>query len=296
MAVTPERHPEAEQLARYTDDSLPVQERAEIERHLVVCADCREVVADTIAFLHSEQEARPPQPAEPLPFRRRQRWVAAMGIAAAVAASLLVLIRVGWRGPADRPELRELAAASENELRRPVDGRLVGFRYVAPPSPTRGPNDRTVSPEVRIAAANIERLAKDHDSPANRDALGVAYLTLGDFDAAIEAIGDAVQRDSGNAIFQNDLAAALLARAKWRGRAEDWSAALTAADRAIALDPAAKRPEPYFNRALALEGLRLTDQAVQAWLAYQRLDPSGKWFDESVQHLRDLRARPGISG
>lgn len=305
MAVTPDRHPEAEQLARYTDDSLPANERAEIERHLGVCADCRDTVADTIAFLQIEREAEaaeesagtppllPAKPVEPLPFRARPRWVAVAGITGSIAALFLLVLliprNVAQFGAGEVPPRRELDVALVKESRRPTEGRLVEFRYAPAPSPTRGNNDRNVSPDVRIAAARIEQLAKAEDTPANREALGIAYLALGKIDEGIDAIENAVQRERQNAIFQSDLAAALLLRAKWYAQADDWIAALTAADRAIALDP--KRREAYFNRALALQGLNRTDEAVQAWEAYQRLDTSGPWFDESVRHLEQLRGR-----
>ena len=60
-----------------------------------------------------------------------------------------------------------------------------------------------------------------------------------------------------DAAVQTNLSAAYLARARWWNHPEDWPKALAAAERAIALEPNA--PEPYFNRALALEGLEQND-------------------------------------
>ncbi len=51
------------------------------------------------------------------------------------------------------------------------------------------------------------------------------------------------------------------------GRADDWPRALAAANRALRADPALL--EARFNRALALEGLRLRDEARRAWTTEQ---------------------------
>ena len=80
--------------------------------------------------------------------------------------------------------------------------------------------------------------------------------------------------------------AAYLARARWFNRAEDWPKALTAADRAIAIDPNA--PEPYFNRALAYEGLDLTERAEAAWADYTARDRSSAWAREAQERKQAL--------
>lgn len=309
MALDDHRHPDAERLAEYADGVLGADVRAEVETHLVDCADCRAVLTETIAFVTSDRAggrthgtAFAPRV---LPFQSR-RWVrgAAAGLAAAAALVLVVrLARPDLLAPmfvarSNRPELQELIAAVANEPTRPVEGRLTGgFKYGPPPSATRGAGDRDVSPDVRIAAAKIEKLARADDTPQHRAELGLAYLALGDLDKAVEAMEDAAQQDAGNAQFQSDLAAAYLARARSRDRAEDWARALAAADRAIKADP--RRAEAYFNRALALEGLHLTDQALDAWTAYQALEPATPWSRESatrMQTLRDRRQRSAVPG
>jgi tetratricopeptide (TPR) repeat protein len=307
VALDDRRHPDAEQLAEYADGVLGADVRADVERHLVDCADCRAVLSETIAFIASERAGGRTYATESgarvLPFHSR-RWVkgAAAGLAAAAALLLVVrLARPDLLAPAfvarsDRPELQELIAAVANEPTRPVEGRLTGgFKYGPPPSVTRGAGDRNASPDVRIAAAKIEKLARADDTPQHRGELGLAYLALGDLDKAVEALEDATQQDPGNAQFQSDLAAAYLARARWRDRAEDWARALAAADRAIKADP--RRTEAYFNRALALEGLHLTDEALDAWAAYQSLEPATPWSRESatrIQSLRDRRQRSAM--
>jgi tetratricopeptide (TPR) repeat protein len=288
-------HPEAERLAEYADGVLTAGERREIERHMVECSDCRAAVAETMAFLRAEAGLITPLPKPVIPFRRR-RWMTGVAAGLAVAAALVLAIRVvrpAWLddvlGPrTDRPELQELIAALANEPARPVEGQLTGgFKYAPPPSPKRGPGDRDVSPDVRIAAAKIEKLAASQDRPENQAALGVAYLAVGDVDKGVEALEGAGRRMPSNGRFQSDLAAAYIARAQSTGHEEDWRRALAAAERAIQLGP--KQPEALFNRALALEGLHLDQQARDAWTAYRAVATSPQWEEEAAQKLRSLR-------
>ena len=212
--------------------------------------------------------------------------------AATVAAVLVLLLHPEWIGLSDRgvPELRELTRALGKEPARPVEGRLSGGFPYAPALPaTRGAAGRDVSPDVRIAAARIEKLAREHETPRNRAALGTAYLTLGDWERAVEMLEDAAQQQPENAEFQNDLSVAYLSRATGSDRPEDWASGLTAAKRAIALDP--RRPEPYFNRALALHGLYMGVEEAEAWKAYQAVDRSGPWVAEATDRLRVVERR-----
>src|SRR5205814_1956710 len=132
-------------------------------------------------------------PARVLPFPLR-RWVTGVAVAVAAAAIIVLAIRVrpAWLGfgpRTGRPELRELIAALANEPTRPVEGRLTGgFEYAPPPSPTRGPGDRALSPEVQIAVAAMERASLERPSAGGSRTLGVAYLIDGNLDDAIRAL------------------------------------------------------------------------------------------------------------
>lgn len=216
-------------------------------------------------------------------------WGAAAGLAA--AAAIVLAVRLGV-GPSGRPELQELVAAVGAESARPVEGRLTGgFPYAPPPTLLRGPSE-PASPRVRIAAAKLEEAVKANETAATRAAVGVAFLATGEVDKAIEALEDAVQQQPGDARYQSDLAAAYLARAKWRDRSEDWPRALAVAERAIKADPALV--EPYFNRALALEGLHLDAQAAEAWAAYQAIEKSKAWADEARERARKVKERSSV--
>ena len=295
MAVDDVRHPDAERLAEYAEGVLDVGARAEIERHLADCADCRAVVMETMRFLESFP-ARAQAPTV-VPFRRR-RWVTGVAVGLAAAAALVLAIRVaqptwldrlfGARG--DRPELQELIAAVANEPTRPVEGRLSGgFKYAPPPSPTRGAGDHDVSPDVRIAAAKIEKRAATHRDPSMDAARGAAMLVQGSLDAAIIALESAVNHQPQNPFFQNDLAAALIARAARFDRHDDWFKAVRAADSALAANP--RSVEARFNRALALEGHGQLYEARAAWEKYLEMDTTSLWAGEARRRLQALKDR-----
>jgi CHAT domain-containing protein len=216
--------------------------------------------------------------------------VLAFATVAAVLVARTPALRQWFSRPAtERPEVDVLFAALAAESVRPIDGRLAGgFPYAPAAVPTRGVPS-SASPDVRIAAATIEKRVAESQEPVDRAALGAAYLVLGDWDRAVTALEEAVAASPDVAVFLNDLAAALLARATAAGRPEDWVGALDAASRAIRLEP--RRPEPYFNRALALRGLHLGAEEAAAWAAYPSIEATGPWSLEAADRLTAARNR-----
>jgi tetratricopeptide (TPR) repeat protein len=291
VALDDVRHPDAERLAEYADNVLDTPARAEIERHLADCAACRAVVMETVAFLEMNPAGQT-STAAVIPFRSR-RWLTGVAAGLAVAAALVLMVRVtrpGWlSGPnGDRPELQELIAAVASEPTRPVEGRLSGgFKYAPPPSATRGGEDKNLSPDVRIAAAKLEKLAGATADARAHAAAGAGYLAIRDYDKGVSELERAVDAAPGLSAFQSDLSAAYLARARWRDRPEDWPRALAAAERAIRANP--QQVEAYFNRALALDALHLTDDAARAWREYVERDSSSGWSGEATNRLRPKR-------
>jgi tetratricopeptide (TPR) repeat protein len=285
VALDDPRHPDAERLAEYADGLLADEARAEVERHLAECEDCRAVVMDTMAFLASatgKVDTIPRSKVIPFPSRR---WMTRAAALVGVAAALLLAVRVArpeWLlGPrGDRPELQELVAAVAGLPTRPVEGRLTGgFKYAPPPSPTRGPGDRDMPPDVRIAAARLEQAASgDQPAPGALADLGVALLTLGDVNKAIDALERAVARRQ-DARYESDLAAAYLARARRQGSQADWQKGRDASERALKINP--DLIEAWFNRAIAIEGAAMSQGDVrQAWQDYLKRDSTSDWARE----------------
>lgn len=48
-------HPPLEHLAEYADGTIESTARAELEAHLLRCVDCRDLVAETSAFLTEDE-------------------------------------------------------------------------------------------------------------------------------------------------------------------------------------------------------------------------------------------------
>jgi hypothetical protein len=235
-----------------------------------------------------------------VPFRSR-RWVTGVGGVLAAAAALVLIVRIaapGWLtwlpGAAGRPPIDRLVVALATQSTRPVEGRLMGgFTYARPPSPTRGGTDRfgrVLSPDVRHASAEIQRFAEENPSANARAALGVALIVDGDLDEAITTLEQAANDRPDDAAILTNLSAAYLARARWFNHPEDWPKAQAASERAIKLDPNA--PEPYFNRALALEGLDQREAAAQAWVDYAVRDRDSAWTGEAEERRKALSTQP----
>jgi CHAT domain-containing protein len=206
----------------------------------------------------------------------------------AFAASLVALV---W--PLQRPStpFHDLVIAA-GDVPRSVEGRLTGgFTYTPMAVPARA-GSAPPSPGWRVlaAAARAQDAASADPSAANLHALGVAALSAGSHDIAVQALLDAAVANARSASIQSDLAAAYLARGVTPGHAIDLPRAVEAARRAITLGP--RLLEPRFNYALALEHLHLPHEAGRAWDAYlARAGRESGWADEA-RRRRDALAAP----
>jgi CHAT domain-containing protein len=211
-------------------------------------------------------------------------------LAAAAIALVVGVTRSSWPGGwtashSVRPELRELVAAMSKEPGRPVAGRLTGgFRYA--PLMTHPPTGWEASSDVLLAAARIQKLERTEGSAERRNALGAAYLMVGEIQRSVEMLEQAAREHPKESRLLNDLSVAYLARATTRERADDWPKALAFAERAIRVDPTIV--EARFNRALALEALHLDTDAAQAWKEYRRFDSASEWSKEANEHIGRL--------
>jgi hypothetical protein len=257
--------PEPEQLAAYVDFRLPPAERTDIDQHLVSCADCREVVTDTIASLPSE------------PVRRRPlvKWTAAGGALVAAAASVVLLMRTP-DSPMHVPEMASLLTVSG--AARPIEARLSWFPYAPAPVITRGPAEAGHL-ELAARANQIREKLAARTGDSVSAARGVLDLIAGRPDDAVKSLESATSGAGTSAAMWNDLAAAYLTR----GRSGDFERAAAAAERATNLEPT--QLEAWFNRALALEALGRRADAAAAWNAYLAHDGGSAWAAEAREHL-----------
>jgi tetratricopeptide (TPR) repeat protein len=271
-------HPEAHLLAAFVEGNASTPDVQAIANHLRTCEECREVVGVAAEFAREETSFAAP--------RRKWFLAAAAALMLVVAAAAAVQIALRARNP-----IAEMSAAAVTLQTRPVPSRISGFEWAAPPTTVRGdsPTPETQLLKLRgIAGTAIADLAGRSD-PASVHARSVALLIAGDGKSAIEGLELTVAAEPRNATYWNDLAAARLAYAMAIGDTEGLALALAAADRAVAIDP--KAAAPRFNRALALESLKLRPQAVSALEDFLRLDASSPWAAEARERLSRLRDR-----
>jgi tetratricopeptide (TPR) repeat protein len=143
-----------------------------------------------------------------------------------------------------------------------------------------------ISPDVKIAAAQIEKAELGKSTARARRLLGLAYLTSGDIDHAVPILEQRAEQAADGQIL-SDLAAAYLARVDRFGGQQDFTKAPNAADQALQMNP--HLVEALFNRAYALERLSLVAEARAAWQEYLKVDNDSGWADEARQHLRSLQ-------
>jgi Putative zinc-finger len=283
--------PDLETLAGYLDGRLTERDRAEIAAHVAQCETCYFVFTEA-ARMRASDVARAATLDNTTTAPGSGWWWTAPKVvwssaaALALAASLIVAVAVDfvpWRSD-EASALRALVVAVGTD--RLIEPRLTGgFAYGPVRGAVRGADSESISPDVRIATAEVEKRLAGKRSAEALNRVGVSYLIVGNLPRAISALEDA--SDSGaSAGILSDLSAAYLVRAARDGQPQDAAKALAAAERAIGLDPVL--PEARFNRAAALEKLALRDAAIAAWQDYLRVDGSSGWADEARRHLKQL--------
>jgi hypothetical protein len=287
-------HPSVEMLAAYADQKLTPAEALDIERHASVCDGCRDVLADTAAFLRSDHARGTTSVRSHEPRASPRRVAKPLVLVLAAAAIVVFAVRTAppewlpdWLSPdSARAAFPALLAAAADEPTRFTEGRLTGgFPYRPSPSVTRGTEKRVVSPEVGIAAARIEQRASGRqESAEDLAAMGIAFLAMAEPERAISALERASMTDPDNPTIQSDLAAAYLSRGSDIDK--DYERALAASERTLAV----REPpiEALFNRAVALERLGARDRAAEAWQEYLKRDPSSSWANEARERVRAL--------
>ena len=152
----------------------------------------------------------------------------------------------------------------------PAPGRVVGETQCGSPEPVS-------APPAPASASACDEIIDTH-----AQALRLLSFQPRCTDLAIRALERFARTD---ARAMSDVAAAYYVRAQRNDWPSDFLRALAAADQAVAAAPdlAAAR----FNRALALEALGLSEDALQAWEQFLESDDSG-WTDEARQHVNRL--------
>ena len=278
---------EPEVLAAYADHGLSLAERARVETHLAACPQCTALLAGvvrTVAELEPYTHEFDTEEATPLVSRRAVLGAAAAAAAVIAALALPALVRPWLERDAGLVSL----AGSVGE-HRSVLGRLTGGFPHAPlvvPSAGGQGGQAAGTDRVLLTSGEIRESFGELEAPSRLHAIGVANLLLRRYDEAAQLLLAASREQPTNARYLNDVATVHLERARLGLRPDDLPRALAAAERATRLQPSLR--EAWFNRALAISALSLTDQARAAWTEYLKRDSSSPWAGEARQRLEEL--------
>ena len=259
-------HPEAEDLGRFVEGTLDEAQRKIVVAHLADCDDCRIVMVDASNAV---------EPALTEPAAAAHRWWLAI-------AAGIVLVAVGLFVFNERRDpLAETRKSYGKLQKRPLEARLSGYPYVPHPV-NRGGDEADLS--LQILQADAAEAAELRGTNAKTlHARGIGIL-LEDNNTAADAVAPlqaAATADPNNIAYQSDLAAALIAAR--RSDPRNLERAVEVCNRALLIDPRA--PEVLFNRALALQLLDRTQEAIAAYQQYLAVDASSPWAAEARRNL-----------
>jgi hypothetical protein len=284
--------PSDETLAAFIDGRLDAETRAKVIAHMTTCSECYSV------FLSATE--LPSRAAARDAWRPRRAWIAvATTTAAAGIACAFLITPVRDRILHGEDGMAELTKAAPAQ--RTIAGRISGFPYQSPAPVMRGskfdPLQNPANASLLTAAAGVQRSVAARRTAANLHASGVANLLLGNNDAAIDTLHEALLAESGQrtvpaAIVEsddvsllNDLSAALANRAIDRRRPiPDAVEAVRCADRAWRIG---RTPEAAWNRAVATEALNGRGHAMTAWHDYLAIDATSPWAAEARKRIAD---------
>ena len=279
---------EPEVLAAYVDHGLSLTERARVETHLASCPTCTALLAGVVRTV-AEIAPVLPQAGDAVEVSPRAAWQAIARALAAAAAVIAVLALPALVRPWLERDAGLVGLAGAVGEQRSVLGRLTGGFPHAPldGSSAGGQDDRAAETDrVRLTAGRIRESLGELATPSRLHATGIAQLLSRRYDAAAQLLLAASREQPNNAQYLSDVAAVQLERARRGLRPDDLPRALAAADRARRLDPSLR--EAWFNRALAITALSLTDQAKTAWTEYLRRDSTSPWAAEARKRLEEL--------
>lgn len=290
-----DNHPTDETLAAYSENRLSGKAQRQVMEHVDHCDECWAVWGGNLEWREVETNLAPVVP------YRRVAGVFGSAIAVAAAAAVVILLWSPLGGQLrfwQQRDLRKLIDASAELEHRPFEPRLsADFPYKPKKEPKRdaGDDEEEIRGELTVESMRVlNNAAKGH---VDTRTVAAAHLFLRHWDRAVETLEAEVLRDiaaktmtdaiaeSTSSDLLNDLSVAYIQRGEWEKRPEDFERALEAAARAWTLEA---KPAIAFNRALAIDRLRLPEDAKKAWNDYLNLDLSSPWAAEAKKKLARL--------
>lgn len=218
-------------------------------------------------------------------FFRQPLYAGSFAVLLIALVSTIILFNNG-----SNDEFAELQEIYKTE--RPVNARISDFEY-APFNTTRSETtDEANKNKLRLLENKLLEAVENKKDAASFHALGVFYLTQGKFEDAIKNLEKAIEIESSNAKYRNDLGTAYFEFAK-NGKAEKRLENFARANEEFtkAFEQDGKLFESLFNKGLVLEELNLPKQAEETWQKYLELDKNSKWTDEAKKNLERLKTK-----
>jgi tetratricopeptide (TPR) repeat protein len=264
-----------ETLAAFVDDRLNREHRRAAMEHLAACDECRTFLNDVSDIkAMTEADNAMDEADNVVPITRRGGWRVAVA-SVAVAAGLLVVFSGSIREWVWGQSMAEVVAAAATMDYRSTEGRLsIELPHKEAKRVLRGSKETEMDDTAPYAVHDAVGKLLDAKSP-DPHTVGIALLMAPEYGDPVPYLEKAAKTDEKAKI---DLAAALLAR----GRKDDIA-------RALVLSQQSNVPEALWNRAVALGQLHRDKEAIEAWQAYLRIDPSSDWANEAQGKITSLK-------
>lgn len=208
-------------------------------------------------------------------------------VAVIVIAAAALLLSPRYR-PASARSLASLLGEPAAGV-RPIEPRLSGEQAWAPfraaKRPAAAPRDAADREAIFRGDLDTMPSAPAETMPETQHTTGVTHLLSGRTREALATLSSAAEALNEPAAW-NDLAVAYHEAAFRYDAPQLLADAVTAADRALSLDPTFE--EALFNRALMIERLGLRTDARKAWSRYLEIDTTSQWAAEAQAHLGGL--------
>lgn len=292
---------ESELIDQYLEGDLSTSEHSQFERYFLKSPERKTDLALTSALGNAiRARASDKRPAtRPAISETRQatpHYFSSIYLKAAALVIIALSVGLGtwffiFRGRTEGQAMADLRAAYRGQ--RLIEARVTGLEY-APRIVMRGTEDSKVD-QAALRQAELrllENLRERPDAKARHE-LGRFYLAGGEFDKAVENLGEALRQQPGEAQIQGDLGAALLEAGQQAARRDDEGKALAQLAESLQHLNDALRSDPslleaMYNKALCLQHLKLTEQAKEAWQNYLARDSQSPWAEEARRNLRSL--------
>jgi CHAT domain-containing protein len=229
------------------------------------------------------------------PSLQSWKWPA-FGCAAAALAAVLVWVLL------PRPERRvERLIAEAYAERRNLEPRISGAEF-GPVRIQRAQQTSHMDSPASLLEAEKEitnNLAKYPSDPFWLQSRARAELLEGNYNGAIDNLGQALAAKANSPSLLTDLATAYSQRADATSNTEDFGKAIDLLGQALKASP--RDSVALFNRAVISRKALLFSQAIEDWKTYLEIEPTGKWADdararlEEAQHEQEKRKHSGIT-